>query len=370
MPTIQIDGIGPVEFPDDMSQAQIVQAIERDILPRYGQPTSVAPTEGGRSGGIIGSTIGSVVSGGGGLLSGVGALGGMVLPGVGFDNVLTRAGRSVQDYGESLMSEELRAKRQALSEAIKQAESQGLFAEARAAMSMLYENPSLIGSMTVEQIIPFVASGGVGRLAMGVASTAARRGATALGAEAAETAAREAGRRAGLGAAIGTGSSLQAGDVANQAYQDVMNLPDATLVNSPAYRELLNTMDPRQARIALAERAGTEAGVMGGAISAGTMAFLPGAEKLMFGKELSRRAVTRILGGVAGEATQEAIEEGGGQFAQNVAVSRAGVERDLLSGVGGAAAIGGTLGGIIGGGTAGLRGGPVTPQERITNITC
>ena len=365
MPRVNIDGIGVVNFPDDMPIEEINSVIEKEIIPQF---QTQRPPQGG-SGGIIGSTVGSLVSGGGGLLSGVGALGGMVLPGVGFDNVLTRAGRSVQEYGESFMSEELRAKRQALSEAIKQAESEGLVAEARAALSTLFSNPSLLASMAIEQIPQFVASGGVGRLAMGVASTAARRGATALGAEAAETAAREAGRRAGLGAAIGTGSSLQAGDVANQAYQDVMNLPDATLANSPAYRELLTTMDPRQARITLAERAGTEAGVMGGAISAGTMAVLPGAEKLMFGKELSRRAVTRILGGVAGEAAQEAIEEGGGQLAQNIAVSRAGVERDLLSGVGGAAAVGGTLGGIIGGGVAGLRGGPVTPQERITNIT-
>lgn len=366
MPTIQIDGVGPVVFPDDMSQAEIVQAIERDILPQQRrQQPQVAPTERGGSGGIIGSTVGSLVSGGGGLLSGVGALGGMVLPGVGFDNVLTRAGRSVQEYGESFMSEELRAKRQALSEAIKQAESEGLVAEARAALSTLFSNPSLLASMAIEQIPQFVASGGVGRVAMGVASTAARRGATALGTEAAEVAAREAGRRAALGTAIGTGAGLQAGDVANQAYQDVMNLPDATLANSPAYRELLTTMDPRQARVTLAERAGTEAGVMGGAISAGTMAVLPGAEKLMFGKELSRRAVTRILGGVAGEAAQEAIEEGGGQLAQNIAVSRAGVERDLLSGVGGAAAVGGTLGGIIGGGVAGLRGGPrEAPADR------
>jgi hypothetical protein len=362
MPTIQIDGVGPIQFPDNMSEAQIVQAIERDILPQQRrQQPQVAPTEGG--GGIFGSTVGSLVSGAGGVLSGVGALGGMALPGVGFDNVLTRAGRGVQEYGESFMSPELRAKRQALTEAIKQAESEGLVAEARAALSTILSNPSLLASMALEQIPQFVASGGVGRIAMGVASTAARRGATALGAEAAEVAAREAGRRAALGSAIGTGAGLQAGDVSNQAYQDVMNLPDATLANSPAYRELLTTMDPRQARVRLAERAGTEAGVMGGAISAGTMAFLPGAEKLMFGKELSRRAVTRILGGAAGEAVQEAIEEGGGQIAQNIAVSRADTERNLLAGAGGAAAVGGALGGIMGGGIAGLRGGPRQEQS-------
>lgn len=364
MPRVEIDGIGPVEFPDDMSQAQIVQAIERDILPRY---TTPAPTESQprTGGGIVGSTVGSLISGGGGLLSGVGALGGIALPGVGFDNPLTRAGRSVQEYGESLMSPELRAKRQALTEAIKQAESQGLVAEAQAALSTIFSNPSLLASMALEQIPQFVASGGVGRVAMGVASTAARRGAMALGTEAAEQAAAAAGRRAALGTAIGTGAGLQGGDVANQAYQDVMNLPDATLANSPAYRELLNTMTPREARIALAERAGTEAGVMGGAISAGAMAALPGAEKLMFGKELSRRAVARILGGAAGEAAQEAVEEGGGQIAQNIAARRADTERNLLAGAGGAAAVGGALGGIMGGSIAGLRGGPrEAPTDR------
>ena len=61
MPTVQIDGVGPVQSPDDMSQGEIVQAIERDILPRYSQRPAQPP----QGGSALGTALGSVVSGGG-----------------------------------------------------------------------------------------------------------------------------------------------------------------------------------------------------------------------------------------------------------------------------------------------------------------
>jgi Large polyvalent protein associated domain 38 len=369
MPTVQIDGVGPVQFPDDMSQGEIVQAIERDILPRYSQRPAQPP----QGGSALGTALGSVVSGGGGLLSTVGSLGGMVLPGVGYDNALTRAGRDVQQYGESLMSEEMRAKRAALSEAVKQAEDQGLVAEASAALRMLAQNPSLIGSMLLEQIPMFVATGGAGRAAMGAVQLGTRGAvrAAAAGAErqaAAEAAAQLAGR-VGTGTAIGTGAALQGGEVAGQAYQDIMSLPDATLANSPAYQALLQRMSGEEARRTLAEEAAQQAGLMGAGISAAAAAALPGAEKALFSKKLSERAVRRVLIGAAGEGAQEAIEEGGGQIAQNIAARRADTERDLTRGAAGAAAIGGTLGAIMGGGIAGVRGPTPPPSEARSPIT-
>ena len=362
MPRVNIDGIGVVNFPDDMPIEQINSVIEKEIIPQFQAQRAPQPPQGGSA---LGTALGSVVSGGGGLLSTVGSLGGMVLPGVGYDNALTRAGRDVQQYGESLMSEEMRAKRAALSAAVKEAEDQGLAAEASAALRMLAQNPSLIGSMLLEQIPMFVATGGVGRAAMGAVQLGTRGAATA----AERAAAAQLAGRVGTGTTIGTGAALQGGEVAGQAYQDIMSLPDATLANSPAYQALTQRMSAEEARRTLAEEAAQQAGLMGAGISGAAAAALPGAEKALFSKKLSERVVRRVLIGAAGEGAQEAIEEGGGQIAQNIAARRADTERDLTRGAAGAAAIGGTLGAIMGGGIAGVRGPTPPPAEPRSPIT-
>jgi len=35
MPSVNVTGVGAVNFPDDMSREDIIKAIERDILPKY-----------------------------------------------------------------------------------------------------------------------------------------------------------------------------------------------------------------------------------------------------------------------------------------------------------------------------------------------
>ncbi len=42
MPTIEVPGLGPIQFPDSMSGDQIVQAIERDILPQARAPRQIS----------------------------------------------------------------------------------------------------------------------------------------------------------------------------------------------------------------------------------------------------------------------------------------------------------------------------------------
>jgi hypothetical protein len=125
-------------------------------------------------------------------------------------------------------------------------------------------------------------------------------------------------------------------------------------------------MSPNDARAAVADRAAREAGLLGGGISVGTMALLPSAEAAMFSRGVSRRAIARALGVGAGEATSEGIEEGGGQFAQNLAIQRqADAERSLTRGVGGAAATGAVLGGVAGAAVGSLQRPPeVRTDER------
>jgi hypothetical protein len=117
MRSINVPGVGPIQFPDSMSDEQIIQAIERDILPGVGGRTQVAPTQvteppaqraptpdRGFLGGIAslaGDTGASIVTGAGSTLSGIGGLGGVA--GLGYDNMLSRAGRRVSEFGEGLM---------------------------------------------------------------------------------------------------------------------------------------------------------------------------------------------------------------------------------------------------------------------------
>lgn len=365
MPLINVEGVGLINFDDSMSREQIVQAIEKDILPQaragrrvseepMGPPSPQQDPERGFFGTIgarAGDVAGSLVSGAGGIASGLGGIQGIATGN--FDNPLSRAGQRVREAGESLMSPELVQKRQLLEQALKEAESQGYVAEARAAASTLLQNPGLLGSMVVEQIPQLLASFGIGRTATAIGQVAGRTSARAA-VVGAERAAAEAGQRAGVASAIGSGAGLQGGEVGSETYRDIMNLAPEVLQSSPNYQELLRTMSPDAARQQLAAEGGRLAGLMGGGISAATMAALPGAEKAMLVSNVKRSAISRVLSTGAGEFTQEAIEEGGGQFSQNVAARRADVERDLSRGVAGAAVTGGILGGVLGGVSGGL----------------
>jgi hypothetical protein len=217
--------------------------------------------------------------------------------------------------------------------------------------------------MAIEQIPAFVLSGGVGRGASAIGQVAARRAAVG-GGEAAEQAVLQAGQRAGQVAAVGTAAGLQGGSVAEETYQDVMRLPGETLQRSPVYQELLRSMSPDEARATIADRAAREAGVLSGGISVGAMALMPSsAERALFSRGVSQSAIRRALGVGTAEAGSEAIEEGGGQFAQNLAIQRrADEQRSLTQGVGGAAATGAVLGGIMGGGIGAIQRPPIPPS--------
>ena len=344
-------------FYSDMTFADFSARMTGAAAPARREPEPV-PDRGffGTIGARAGDVAGSVVSGAGSVATGLGGLGG--LTGLtGYDNFLSRLGRGTSELGSELMSPELRNKRQALADAMKDAEGRGFVAEAGAALQTLATNPGLLASMAIEQIPAFVLSGGVGRAATVVGQVGAR------GAARAGTAAAE---RTGQVGAIGTAASLQTGGIADQTYREVMDLPSETLQTSPVYQELIRTMSPDEARATIADRAAREAGVLGGGVSVAAMTALPSAEKALFTRGISQNAVRRALGVGTAEATSEGIEEGGGQFAQNLAIQRrADIERDLMRGVGGAAATGAVLGGTMGAGVGALQRPPeVRATER------
>jgi len=351
MQRVNIPGIGPVDFPDTMSAEQINQAIQNEILPFYSRPRqpvapvqeTTAPAEQPQRGsnlGFAGDLVGSGISGLGGIGTAAGGLYGLATGD--YDTGIMRLGRRAQRYGESFMSPELLASREKLERDIQEAGERGPLAEAGAAFRGIATDPRLLTSFVAEQVPQFIGSLGVGRAAGAVGQYAARRG----GAEAAEA----AGRRAAVGAAIGTGTGLQTGEVADSTYQDVMNLAPEVIERSPNYQLLRQNLTEEEARQSLAVRAAREAAAIAAPISAGTAALF-GAERFALGDQIKRRAISRVVLGATGEASQEGIEEGGGRFARNVGASRADIERDLMQGVGGAAAQGAILGAVIGGGT-------------------
>lgn len=368
MPLINVPGVGTVNFPSTMSNEQIVEAIERDILPGRAGAAQQAPAESrmepvpdrgffGTVGARAGDFAGSLASGAGSVATGVGGIGGL-LGITGYENVLSRLGNRASEFGSELMSPELRNQRRVLADAMKEAEERGFAAEAGAALTTLATNPGLLASMAVEQIPAFILSGGVGRAAS-LAGQMASRGGARAGVAAVD--------RAGQVGAIGTAAGLQTGGIAEETYREVMGLPAETINNSPNYQRLLQTMSPDEARQAIANRAAREAAALGGAVSVAAMTALPGAEKALFTRGVSQNALRRALGIGAAEFVSEGAEEGGGEFAQNLGIQRqADPSRDLLRGVGGAAATGAVLGGTMGAGIGALQRPPVAapPSER------
>lgn len=355
MTTVNVPGVGPVNFPEGMSERDIIRAIEFDILPSI-RPAAPAPVEQERQPtNIFRDVPGAIVSGVGGLGTAAGGLYGLVSGD--FDNVATRAGRSIQEFSrDNIMSPGLRQRQDEFQQRLQAVQDQGLGTQALEAVRGLASDPYLFGSMAVEQIPQLAASLGIGRVGGAVGQMAARR----AGMEGGE----QAARRGATGAAIGAGTGLQTGEVANSTYDDVMRLPAETIERSPAYQELRRTMTDQDAREALATRAAREAAAIAAPLSAASATLLPGVERMAFAQRAQQAALSRILGGAIFEGTQEAIEEGGGRFAQNVGVRNADEDRNLGQGVGSAAATGAALGAGIGGGFAALRGGAPQPEAR------
>lgn len=337
-----------VEFPDNFPRDQ-AQAIAARMAgeTQAQQPTETAPAQPQRGSnlGLFGDVVGSAITGGGGIASAGGGLYGLVTGD--YDTGATRLGRRIQQYGETFMSPQLLEARERLDREMREAEGQGAFTEAGVAARGILTDPRLATSFVAEQLPQFIGSLGVGRIAGGIGQLAARRG----GAEAAQA----AGRTAAVGAAIGTGTGLQTGEVANSTYEDIINLPAELIERSPNYQTLRQTMTDEEARHQLGVEGSRVAAAIAAPISAGTAALF-GAERFALGNQIKQRAIARVVLGATGEAAQEGFEEGGGRFAQNIGALRGDIERDLSTGVGGAAARGAILGGIIGGGTGLISG--------------
>jgi N12 class adenine-specific DNA methylase/GGDEF domain-containing protein len=218
-------------------------------------------------------------------------------------------------------------------------------------------DPALLGSFAAEQV-PMVAT-----LGAGTASTAARAGQAAatraLAGGAAPAAVREASATAGNQAAqrfvVGSNAALEAGPAGEQAYQQALALPQEVWDANPDYQAMVaQGVSPELAKARIAQQGaeistglGAVAGAVGGRVAAPFEASLF-TRALPTGGPGALAANTAV--GVAREAGEEAVQEGGGQLASNLGVQQVDPNQDPFEGVPESAGVGAAIGGVVGGG--------------------
>jgi len=172
--------------------------------------------------------------------------------------------------------------------------------------------------------------------------------------------------KAGVGTAIGAGTAMQAADVGGDQFDELLrtmeSMDDDTAMQIPQVADLVQNKGATipEAKGAVALELARKTALGAGAVSAVSQ-MVPGGrtiERALVGKAEKAaapsiaRAALAGLKGAAGEATQESIEEGGGQTLKNILARAVEPEREAMAGVGpavGQAVIGaGALGGMAG----------------------
>ena len=294
---------------------------------------------------------------GGGLLSGIGQLG--QFPGQlyglatgNFDKTgLYGAAQNLEEYGKSLESPGLKARQYTADQAIQQASKKGILSEAGTAIAQTVKDPALLTNFILEQVpsqLPAVLAGIFGpEASAGVAGlrTLAKKATDVAVKKELENKAKELAIKTGTRAAVGTGAIQQGADVGAQTYKDV-------------YDELIaRDATPEQAAkgaIDLARAAGAS-----GAIISLLAQNLPGAQAMERAFAGERTGLGRIAGaglGALKEIPSEMIEEGGGQFTQNLAKREVNPNQSLTQGVGTSIGMAGLGAGVMGGVTGALAG--------------
>ena len=225
-------------------------------------------------------------------------------------------------------------------------------------------NPRLAGSLTM-QMVPQLAT--IGMAARAVAMKTLAWGAEAgLSAEAATAAASTNAART----VLGLNAAMEGGMAGADTRNHILNMTEAELSKSPQYQALLRSgMDPMLARQKLANDASLISTALAASISA-VASKVTGAAKLeaavlggMVNKverEVGKKSGATIAKelGFAGvkETAEETLQEGGAQFAQNVAKQQKIDEQQaLMEGVPEAAGAGGAMGLLAGAGFGGAK---------------
>jgi hypothetical protein len=352
--------------PDGMSKAELSAKLLANGYDLSGpaEPTAPKPIPERTYGEAAKDVGGKFVSGIGSLVQLPGQLYGLATGDFSKTGLLG-AGEDIQKYGEEMKSPALKAKEEARSQKIQEAEKTGQLAAAGAAFGETVKDPALLVSFLVEQVpqlIPALLTGG-GTAALTATGIAAKEAATLVASGAAKEAAAIAAKQIaakkagelGVKAAVGTGAVQQGADVGAGAYENI-------------YKAAIDKGMPEAEAAKTALNAARAAGASGAIISLLAQR-LPGARTLEEAFAGVPGTTGRLLGagkGALGESAGEAFEETGGKFSQNLAMREVSPEQSLTEGLGqaaGMAAIGG--GGM--GAIAGAARRPAGAEEPSTS---
>jgi hypothetical protein len=372
-----------VEAPEGASQQQILAFAETNIglapPPRAAAPKPKADINDTN---FLKDTAASVISGVGQLLELPAQVYGLATGD--FKTTIGDMASSVTKYGEDMKSPGLKARAEAAQQRIDKADKEGFFSGLGTGISEYLSDPRLLASGVAETIPSLFGTAGTGALVstgakkiLGreLAEQAAKRAALAATPTAAgttinlgATAAERAVQRAAMTGGVGFGAVQQGADVGTDAYVRAMETPDAVWLQNPEFTGRVQAgEDPTQVKEDMALSVARQSAIAAGGVSAVTAGVLPGTfEKAVLGKSLSGSGLLSRTGkGFAGEAVQEAGEEGGGRLASNVAMRQINPEQALLEGVGSQAGIAAVLGGVAGAGGAATFGGGAEPTSPL-----
>ena len=305
-----------LEFPDDTPD-EVISRVAREETLKLNPPEAPVRSTERTMGEAITDVPVSALSGVGSVLKFPGQLVSLV-PGMrGVGEALSAPGEAIYQAAQGLKSEGLKVREALRSEAISEAEKDGILSAFATAITSTLKDPALITTFIGEQLpmlLPPAAAARVAQIGTGTltAAQAARRGVTA---------------------AVGTGATMQAADVSEGAYKRTLEAG------------LQQGMSPEEAESA-ANQAARLAAVGAGATSLLAQR-LPGARAIE--ERLARVPGTsgRLKSGF-GEATSESLEEAGGQVFANLGVRTVDPTQSLTEGVGAAAGFGALGGGFFG----------------------
>lgn len=346
-----------LEFPDG-TPTSVVQATVRRMLGGASAPER--KTE---------RTMGEAVTDvGAGIVSGVGNV--VQLPGQLYglatgdfsETGLLGLGKRIESAGQEMKSEGLKGREARRQEAVRAASEQGQWEAFKTSFLGTVKDPALLSSFIAEQLpqlIPIIASGGIGAAAAAGRATAAQlaKGATK---EVAAQAARAAAVKAGTTAAIQTGAVMQGTDVGAGTYDAI-------------YQNVLQRGGTQEQAADAALNRARAAGVASYGLSVLANRYLYGGaalERALVGGATGKGMLAAGAAGAFKEIPSENIEEVGGALARNVALQSVDPTQSLTQGLGetaaqatiGAAALGGAAGAYSGRGAPPAPTAPVQPS--------
>jgi hypothetical protein len=347
-----------LEFPDGTDQEVIDRVAREETEKRrpvaFEQPAPSRPPTERTWGEAAKDVAASAITGAGSLVAAPGQLISLVPGLTGVGQALATPGEMISKAGEDLKSIGLKTREALRSEALSEAEKDGIIAQFATAIKSTITDPALLTSFLSEQVPlllgPAVAVKVTQLLGRG-AIAAAGRGLTGVAAKEAQDVAAQQVAKTATRAAIGTGAAMQAADISSDAYQT-------------AYQKALLQGKPEDQAQEEALNAARIAGAGAGAASLATAGLLG---------RIGGTAIERKLAGIPGagrpismfgEATSEGLEESAGQIFKNIGVRQVDPTQSLTEGVGAAAGLGVLGGAFFGGLLGGRTEPPLAPGQR------